>query len=85
MKQFIHKKPTNLITADSFDDNEGSYFDSFNKEQSDYKEYYDKVEGPAKDYYNKLSSINDRISGLDEFQKNPNSMNYEEATEKLEK
>lgn len=57
MKQFIHKKPVNLITGDSFDDNEGSYFDTFNKEQSEYKEFYDKVEGPAKEFENKLEPI----------------------------
>lgn len=57
MKRFIHKKPVNLITGDSFDDNEGSYFDTFNKEQSEYKEYYDKVEGPAKEYQKKLYPI----------------------------
>lgn len=57
MKQFKHKKPVNLIAGDSFDDNEGSYFDTFNKEQSDYKEYYDKVEGPAKEYQKKLYPV----------------------------
>lgn len=61
MKRFIHKKPVNLITGDSFDDNEGSYFDTFNKEQSEYKEYYDKVEGPAKEYSKELAVIRDEF------------------------